>query len=262
MGWVHALSAAAAAVLVAGCELVFPLAPTDRADAAGDGAPIPDGVPPPPDAVPPCPGSTAVVTIPAEADASIAATSPDTPLGSNTAINVGVAVQSRGLYRFAIPDEVTTVPIELRLVLRYAENQDDCAASCGSCAPIDAAGTLRAHAASSGWTEGGVTWNQREVGEVWDVPGADGTGAPGDADRSAIGTSAMHQHAQDTTFVLAGGAVVDAWAWRSPPLATRLLTFLVIPTEPAVMVTTSLEGVLTACEPDDVPAALTVVYCQ
>jgi hypothetical protein len=266
MGWVHRLLACAAAVAASGCELVFPLGPSGRPDAPpiADGTPPPpdDGEPPPPmDGFAPCPGSGPnVAVLPAEADAMISSSSPGTPLGAAGVVNIGVDIQSRGLFRFGIPPEVVT-PLELRLVLLYAANQTDCGGNCASCAPIERTGTLQLHPATSLWNEGTVTWNQRAVGVAWAGPGASSEGPPELADHSTLSVAVAHEAVQDTTFVLAGPALTDAWQWLGPPLATRPLSFLIIPVEPAVMVATSREGAANPCAPADAPAQLVVTYC-
>jgi hypothetical protein len=257
---------AAFVVALAGCEAVFQLDPPHRVDAPPpdpvDGSPPDAGLP---DAAPPCTaGPPASVVLEAAADAALGSTTPDQPAGGLGVVNVGVAIQSRGLFRFDVASVLGLTPVELRLTLYYAAHQDDCANSCGSCASIDTAGALLAYAAHSNWDEIEVTWNLRRAGQPWQQGGLESAGEPGSgADRGSLPVAAPHPHQSDTTFVFTGAELLEAWSWIAA--SSQRLSFLVIPVDVGgggtVMVVTSREGVATACEPDDQRATLEVVYC-
>jgi hypothetical protein len=246
---------------LAGCELVFsvdtgsaPDAGETDVDADDVDAALPD------DAAPlRCPAGESEVAVATDAiaDTMLVASNPTQNFGGTRVINVGADLRSRAVLRFPI-DPAMGEPIELRLRLRYAVAQDDCAPGCGTCESIERAGQLTAYAMIAGWIEDEATWNLRGIGMPWDGPGAD----VANGDHSAIAITAPHAAASDTDLVWDATAAAEAWTWR----VGSSLAFLVVPQGApgagTVMITTTTEGVATSCVAADVPATLFATYCE
>lgn len=257
------------ALALAGCDLVFapghgpggdpgdPDGPIGRdPDALGPSDDAPPGTP---DAENPCsPGQTPTkYVLDAVEDTMVVQNFPTMNFGSGGLVHVGADYRSRGLFRFLVPAEPSP-PIEMDLELHYARNQDDCGASCVSCAALERAGLLSAFAMSDDWVEGEADWFLRFNGAQWTQPGADQAGA----DHSVNEVVADHPALGSAQFGWDLSQASEAWTWRSG----STISFLVVPhgdeITGTVMIATSRDGAANACLPDDAPATLTLLFCQ
>ena len=190
----------------------------------------------------------------ANADAIITSGAPNLNFGGGDVANVGVGIMSEGLFRFSVAQLPLTAKLQgARLRLSYAPVATACGAACGSCAKIDAAGTLAAFFARSDWEEKTVTWNK-----PWSTPGAGLAGV----DRSAVpAATAAHVIDHDQLFTMTASDLVALPTWRS---SAGQLTFQLVPSNSAVLVAVTKEWATDNCvapaEPPHV-ATLEIDYC-
>lgn len=241
------------ALALAGCNQLLGLDPPGL---ALDAAAPPDGDAPDarPDATTDAATDAATcaagsTTSAVEADA-ILITGSSQDFGALEVLNVGVGVNSVGLFRFdlaAIPLGATVT--NLRLTLPYAPTSNACGSNCGSCS-FDAPGALAVHFMRSDWDERTTDWFERAAGSGWASPGA-----TGGLDRSAM--VATGAHADDTTTVVdLSPALLPLW------LAGTRLSVQVVPGAGTVMIIPAREKImLENCQPVVPPASLEVAYC-
>lgn len=187
--------AAAVAVLVTGCSVVFPLQETENQPDAGTDVQLPDGP------SPRCPGGNDAtrMVLPAVADTIISSGSVQQNFGTFGVATVSAdlgPMGSHGLFRFQIGALDPASLLELRLILPSALASNDCGPSCGSCAGIERPGAMRVVTVIDSWVESQTTWQRASTALAWGGPGASGA-----ADRGPEITPADHAIATDTIFV-------------------------------------------------------------
>jgi hypothetical protein len=237
-----------------GCDRVFGPA-SDPRDGPGGGEH--DG--PSVDGTSDCPiGTSAVLATSApNADAHMTMDNPTQPFGLTHVANIGADIPSRGLFRFPIRTDLGP-PIKLHVTVRFAGSQDDCGTSCGSCLGLERSGQVRAYAATSNWGHTEVSWNLRRSGQAWGDPGAEQAGT----DRSARPVAALHVAGTDTVFDWKGADLVEAWSWVDNGDFTVLVVAEGVAGTGSVIISSTIEGVLTACSLDDKAAELLAVFCM
>lgn len=196
--------------------------------------------------------ATDTVAAALKADTQINSTSPLLNFGGAPVINIGVGIDSVGLFRFdlsAVPADATIQG--LTLTLPYAPTSSHCSTNCGSCS-FDTAGTFSVYFATSDWTESGVTWIKRtaNTNDEWSAPGANGM-----SDRSELVETGVHDNDMTTEIELPAN---DLAAWRT---ANNELSILIEPGAGTVMVVAAKERVAEGCNPPTEHASLQVEYC-
>lgn len=244
------------ALTVSACNAVLGLDPTHRGsgDAAVDAtvdAPAADGAP---DAT----ICTSVELAPLVADGMFVANDNQNH-STLSVINISSALPSTGIVRFKAPTLPPNATLQaLTLTLPFVASAIDCgtALQCGSCAPLDHAGTVTVQYLRSDWDETTVSFSQRGVGKPWAAAGAGTIGT----DRSPV-LGGARPHAEDSTTVveLSGADLAEYPTWS----ASAEISFAITPgAGTALLVGTHEHATLSGSCPATATSTLTLTYCN
>ena len=234
--------------MLTGCDVVFGLAYVAPLDAAPD-APVFDA---PPD------GAICLAFVmSADADAELISTGGSVTQGhGNEAIlNIGVGIQSQGLWRFVTPQVPPGAQVtSLTLRVPFVASARACGSlnQCGPCAAVDASGHYDVAFARSDWDEATACYDFPAIGRTWETAGA--TGA---MDRGPIAGSAAYTAATDLVVDL-DPAMATSW------IAAHDLSIIVSPSNGAVAIVPQKQFAATdsACGPTQAVASLTMTVCH
>ena len=197
--------------------------------------------------------TTAMIPLTAVADACLIS---EIPYGKDTVCNIGVGINSRGIFRFdmsALPAEAKIQ--QMKLSLGYAAIDTACGATstCVSCDSIEKAGTLQLAYMTSTWVEAQTTWTLAKTGVAWDKPGASGA--------SDLGTpvaAVAHTPKQAVVFDSSANSAMltqlDTWKLN------KQISLQVIPTNGAVFIAATRESGSKGCSAYSKPS-LEISYC-
>lgn len=191
------------------------------------------------------------------ADTILASGVPDLAFGGGEVANVGVGVNSVGLFRFGLAGLPAGADVRAaRAIFSYVATSSACSPSCGSCDAIESPGDLTLFYARNDWDEDHATWNQRATGATWATAGAAQAGV--DRSETPIAT-VRHVARSGETFEIDTDDLADLdGRWRQGDE----ISLEMLPSAGAVFVIATTENATEGCTPGGYGTArIEVDYC-